>query len=413
MELTIRIITYAIIVLSYGFSLWMSILNYKNRNADIPEEVNDIYDTEAYEKWHAYYMKNFRFGLLTRTINTVLFILLLAVGYFPFINKIAENSSSSQQLQVLIFIGLYYVISYVIGIFTSYYSTFTIEEEFGFNKATKSTFVKDKIRGLILTIMLGGGILMGFTALYFEVREMFFVYGMLSSIVFIFLSSILYVKLIVPMFNKLKPLEESTLKTKIEDFAKSVGYEIKKISIMDASKRSTKLNAYFTGFGRFKQVVLYDTLVEKCSEEEVVAVLAHEIGHNKHKHMWTGLIESILMVALYLGLLLLLLENPVFSKAFGFTETNFGFAVILFTVLITPIMIPISFLSAYISRKHEYQADHYAASHYSKEHMESSLKVLTRENFSNLTPHPLFVQMNYSHPPTVSRIRAIRKIEKK
>jgi STE24 endopeptidase len=411
MELTIRIITYAIIVLSYSFSLWLSILNYKNRNAKIPEEVKDIYNEEDYKKWHKYNMANFRFGLIAKTISTVVFVILLAAGYFPFINRLSIDISDRYETQVVLFMGLYYAVTYIIEIFTSYYRTFVIEEKFGFNKTTKSTFVKDKIKNLILLIILGGGLVIGLATLYTNFASLFFIYAYIGLVVIVILSSMLYVKVFVPLFNKLKPLEDSTLKTKIEEFAKSVGYEISKISIMDASKRSSKLNAYFTGFGKFKQIVLYDTLVDKCTEEEVVAVLAHEIGHNKYKHMWTGFLQTIIMLSIYVGFLVLLLEVPVFSTAFGFTGSNFGFALVLFTVLMTPIMIPIEFLTAYISRKHEYQADNYAASNYSKEHMESSLKVLTRENFSNLTPHPLFVKMNYSHPPTVDRIRSIRKIK--
>ncbi len=409
MELTIRIITFAIIILFFIYNLWLSTLNYKNRNAIIPEEVSDVYNPEDYKKWHKYNMTNFKFGLIINAINTFVFLLLLAIGYFPFIDRVANKITSNQELSIVFFMGLYFIVNFIIGIFTSYYDTFVIEEKFGFNKTSKATFFKDKIKSLLLTIILGGSLIFGLANLYKHVSSMFFLYAYLFLAVIILLSNILYVKVFVPIFNKLKPLEDSSLKTKIEEFAKTVGYEINKISVIDASKRSSKLNAYFTGFGKFKQVVLYDTLIEKCSEEEIVAILAHEIGHNKYKHITYGLIQSLLIVLVCVGLLVLLLEFAVFSTAFKFSEANFGFAIILFLVFIEPIMIPIGLITAYLSRKHEYQADNFAATKYDKLSMETALKVLTRENFSNLTPHPLYVKLTYSHPPAADRIRAIRK----
>ncbi len=411
-ELTIRIIMYTLIVLSYAISLWLSILNYKNRNASIPEEVKDIYDEEEYKTWHKYNMANFKFETIVKTLNTVLFILLLAIGFFPFIEKLSVNISNQYELQVIIFMGFYFVIQFIIGIFTSYYKNFVIEEKFGFNKATKKTFVKDKLKSLLLTIILGGGLIYGLASLYAKLSSMFFLYAFLALVIILLLVNVLYVKVFISMFNKLTPLEDSSLKTKIEEFARSVGYEIKKISVMDASKRSSKLNAFFSGFGKFKQIVLYDTLIEKCSEEEIVAVLAHEIGHNKHKHIWSGFLQMSIEIAIYLAVLELFLEIKEFSTAFNFQDINFGFALIMFTVLLTPISLIIGILTSYISRKHEYQADNFAAVNYDADSMESALKVLAKENFSNLTPHPLYVKMYYSHPPTADRIRAIRKVKK-
>lgn len=411
METFIVVLTYAIIVLGYLFSLWISNLNYKNRNAEIPNVVKDIYDTEAYAKWHQYNMVNFKFGLITNAITTVLFILLLSLGYFPFVHGLSEDLSNNYGLQVVLFIGFYFLITFIVDIFVSYYQTFVIEEAFGFNKATKSTFFKDKVKSFVLTIILGGGLIYGLASLYANVSSMFFLYAYLGLIVIAFLTNLLYVKVFVPLFNKLKPMEDSPLKTKIEAFAKSVGYEISKISIIDASKRSSKLNAYFSGLGKFKQIVLYDTLIDKCSDEEIVAILAHEIGHNKHHHIWFGLIQMIIMLSFYVGLFVLLIEVNVFSTAFHFESTNFGFAIILFTVFIQPIMIPINMITSAISRKHEYQADAFAATHYNKVSMIASLKILARENFSNLTPHPLYVKIFYSHPPIAQRVQAILDIK--
>jgi STE24 endopeptidase len=408
--MTIQIITYLLITFSYCFSLWLNILNYKNRNKSLPEEVSDIYNKEDYQKWLVYYMKRFRFSIIAKTITTIIFVTLLASGFFNFIDKIANNITANQAFEVVIFLGFYYIVNFIVGIFLDYYSTFVIEAEFGFNKSTIKTFVFDKIKSLILTSLVFGSIIYGLATLYIKMQDMFFLYAFIGSVLFILITNIIYTKIIVPIFNKLKPLEDGTLKSKIEDFAKSVGYEINKISVMDASRRSTKLNAFFSGFGKFKQVVLYDTLIEKMTEDEVIAVLAHEIGHNKHRNIIYNILQSLVMVLLVIGLVLVMLNNSIFSTSFNFDSTNFGFVIILFTILITPITLPIDMLTSYISRKFEYQADAYAAINFSKKAMIDSLKVISRENFSHLTPHPLLVKITYSHPTTADRIKAINRL---
>ena len=271
--------------------------------------------------------------------------------------------------------------------------------------------VLDKIKGLILTIIFGGGLVYLLSTLYYEVGSMFYLYAWLSIIAIMLLVNLFLVKLFIPIFNKVTPLEDGELKDSIESFAKTTGYEVSKISIIDASKRSTKLNALFTGLGRFKKVLLYDTLVEKMSTEEIVAVLAHEIGHNKHKHVVTGMIQMIIVISIYLGVLLFTLNSPEISRAFGFTDTHFGFGLIIFSVLLAPISVLIGAITSGISRKHEYQADEFARAAGYGVHLESALRVLSKENFSNLTPHPLYVKLTYSHPPVSDRINTIRKNE--
>jgi STE24 endopeptidase len=304
----------------------------------------------------------------------------------------------------------------VIGIPFSYYRTFTIEEKYGFNKTTKKTFVIDLVKRLLLTAIFGGGLVYLVFVINKYAGNMFFVYTWAAIVFILLVVNIIYTRFLVPIFNKLTPLEDGELKDMINEFANSVGYEVTKISVMDASKRSTKLNAFFSGFGRFKQVVLYDTLIEKMSNEEIVAVLAHEIGHSKHKHIVFNLIQMAITMMIYIGALGLVLRVPEFSTAFGFEETmahfsdfHFAFALILFGILLSPLDVLIGLVSSYYSRKHEYQADHYAASKYKVEPMITALKVLSKENFSNLTPHPLYVKLRYSHPPTASRIKAIKE----
>ncbi len=409
MEPTIQIIIYSLVVLSFIFSTFLSVLNYRNRNAFIPEEVQDVYDAEKYIKWKEYYMEQYKFGRVTSVINFIVFILLLSLGGFAYIETISVSMTSNPYLQVLFFLAIYYLLSSVISLYPDYYATFVIEEKYGFNKSTKKTFVIDKIKSLLLVFVLGGSLIFGLINLFENTGNMFFLYAWLCLSLIIVVSNLIYVPVIVPIFNKLTDLEDGTLKDKINEFAKGVGYEVSKISIMDASKRSTKLNAFFAGLGHFKKVVLYDTLVAEMSEDEIVAVLAHEIGHSKHKHIFFNLGQTIMMLLLYVGVLGLVLKVPEFSTAFGFSGAHFGFSLVLFTVLLEPISILLGLVSSYFSRKYEYQADNFASVKFSAEEMEKALKVLARANFSNLTPHPLIVKLTYSHPPIAERIREIRK----
>ncbi len=411
METTVLIVVYAFVILSFLFETWMSLLNYRYRNHPIPDEVKDVYDAKEYQKWHAYNMENFRIQMIVRTIRVVLFVLFLSLSVFVWFNDIAVSLfANNAALQVLFFLLLYYLVSFVIGIFVSYYRTFVIEEKYGFNKATKKTFVLDKIKGFVLTIVFGGGLVYLIYVINDNAGDMFFLYTWLALVVIFLIVNLIYVRVIVPLFNKLTPLEDGELKEAIHTFANKVGYEVANISVMDASRRSTKLNAFFSGFGKLKKIVLFDTLIEKMSTDEIVAVLAHEIGHNKHKHIWFNLAQTALMLLVYIGVFGLVLRNAAFSTAFGFDAANFGFSIILFIVLIEPLEILIGLVTSTLSRRHEYQADRYAATHYGPLHIETALKVLTRENFANLTPHPLYVKLRYSHPPTADRIRAIRKV---
>lgn len=411
MEIVIIILVYVSIIGTFAFKTWLSILNYQNRHAVIPEEVQDVYDPEKYKTWLEYSMENFKFSLITRTINLVIFLCMLVFGLFLFLNDLSESISGHPRVQILLFMGFYFAINFIIGLFTSYYQVFRIEEKFGFNRTTKKTFVLDQIKSFILTIIFGGGLLFLIIVLNDRTDNMFYLYAWVALVLIFLITNILYTRLIVPMFNKLVPLEDGELKDEIHAFAKKVGYEVSKISVMDASRRSSKLNAYFTGFGRFKKIVLYDTLIDKMSTDEIVAVLAHEIGHNKHKHIIFNLIQMSVTLMVYVGILGLLASVDLFSTAFGFDSANFGFSLILFVILLDPITILLGLLSTKISRKFEYQADAFAAKQYSKDSMIQALKIITRENFSNLTPHPLYVKFLYTHPPVTSRIKAIHEVK--
>ena len=411
MDAFIVVLIITLLVGTFGFNLWISILNYKNRTAPIPKIVSDVYDDDEYKKWLKYSMENYRFSLIGSVFDIVLSLVLLLSGLFIVFKDISEDLSTVLDIQILIFLGIYFLISFFFDIFFSYYSKFSIEERYGFNKTTKTTFIKDKVKSLILTIVFGGGLIYLLSTLFYKFEDWFFISAWISLVAIMLFVNMFYVKLIVPMFNKLTPLEDGELKDKINKFGIDVGYEVTKISVIDASKRSTKLNAYFSGLGKMKQVVLYDTLIEKMSPDEIVAVLAHEIGHSKHKHIYTGIIQSVLMISINLGVLLFTLQSPVLSTAFGFDDVHFGFGIIIFSILLSPVSIILGAISSGISRKHEYQADKYAVDHGFKGPMMTALKILSKENFSNLTPHPIYVKLTYSHPPIASRLEAIEKIK--
>jgi STE24 endopeptidase len=291
----------------------------------------------------------------------------------------------------------------------SLYSTFVIEERYGFNRTTKRTFILDKLKGWILGGVIGGGLLALITWIYMLTGPAFWMIVLGVVTLFSVIMNMFYSNLIVPLFNKQTPLPEGSLRSKIEDFAKSVDFRLDNIFLMDGSRRSSKANAYFTGLGPKKRIILFDTLVNDLSEEEIVAVLAHEVGHNKKKHTITGLVLSVIQTALTLYLFSLFVGSDSFAVALGGDKASFHLGLIAFGILYAPISTLLGLFANVISRKHEYQADRYAREKYNGEALISSLKILSKNNLSNLTPHPAYVFFHYSHPPLLQRIRALRK----
>lgn len=290
----------------------------------------------------------------------------------------------------------------------SVYKTFVIEERFGFNKTTVKTFIFDKIKGLLMTVIVGGAILALIVWFYQLTQEIFWLYTWGLVTLFTVFMNMFYAKLIVPLFNKQTPLEEGSLRDKISDYAKSVGFNLDKIFIIDGSKRSTKANAYFSGFGSEKRVTLYDTLVNDLNDEEIVAVLAHEVGHYKKKHIIFNLVSSILLTGLTLYILSIFVSNPLLSNALGVEKPSFHVGLIAFGLLYSPISEVTGLLMNYLSRVFEYQADDYAKNTYSAAPLISSLKKLSKSSLSNLTPHPAYVFMHYSHPTLLERVRNLK-----
>ena len=328
---------------------------------------------------------------------------------FEFVDNIARSYSANSIVVALLFFGIIMLVSDILTTPFAYYKTFVIEAQFGFNKTTKKTFVLDKIKGWIMMILIGGGILALIVWFYEFTGELFWLYAWGLITVFSVFMNMFYSRLIVPIFNKQTPLEQGELREKISAYAKTVGFNLSKIFIIDGSKRSTKANAYFSGFGSEKRVTLYDTLVNDLEDEEIVAVLAHEVGHYKKKHIIFNLISSIMLTGLTLYILSLLVSNPLLSSALGVETQSFHVGLIAFGLLYSPISEVTGLVMNILSRKFEYQADNYAKKTYRGEPLITSLKKLSKNSLSNLTPHPAYVFMHYSHPTLLQRIKNLRK----
>jgi STE24 endopeptidase len=400
-------LTIAVILIVFGLEVTLSMLNYQHRNQPVPENVADVYRAEDYKKWLSYTMETHRLSLMVKILNTAVLILFFILDIFPALSRISGTITPDPALQTLLFLGLYAIISYFIRIGFRLYRIFSIETRYGFNKYTVKTFLLDQLKSLFLALMIGGGILYPAVSLYQQAGNMFLLYVWPFIILLLLIMNVLYTKVLIRIFNKLTPLPEGDLHKKIEALARAVGYEIRQISIMDASKRSSRLNAFFSGFGRFRHIVLFDTLVEKCSDDEVVSVLAHEIGHAKHRDVLRFFALSILEISAFLALFYYFLSSTEIAHAFGFSEVHLGFAIILFSILISPLGILLGIPVAALSRKAEFKADAFAAEAGYRKAMISALKVLARENFANLTPHPVVVKLTYSHPPVSQRIAAL------
>ncbi|MBT8375555.1 MAG: M48 family metallopeptidase, partial [Bacteroidia bacterium] len=387
-------------------------LNAKHYNDQIPSLLTDVYDEDEYKKSQAYKAINYKFGVIVSTFSIAVTLLFLVLDGFQLVDNLARSYSENPIVIALIFFGVIMIGSDIITTPFSYYKTFVIEERFGFNKTTKSTFLLDKLKGLILLILLGGSILALILWFYAITTTNFWIYAWILITVFTVFMNLFYSKLFVPLFNKQTPLEDGELKTKIANYAESVGFNLSKVFIIDGSKRSTKANAYFSGFGREKRVTLYDTLVNDLDHDEIVAVLAHEVGHYKRNHIVINLIVSILLTGLTLYILSIFISNPLLSNAIGVEIPSFHAGLIAFGLLYTPISEITGLIMNYLSRKFEYQADDYAKQTYKKEPLISSLKKLSKNNLSNLTPHPLYVTMHYSHPILLNRIKNLQNTKR-
>jgi STE24 endopeptidase len=406
---TLFYILITILIINFIIDKLLDFLNSKHFDDEIPAELADVYEKDEYEKSQAYKKTNARFSNITGFFSLTITLAFFFLDGFQFVDEIARSYSSNSIVITLVFFGVIMLGSDIINTPFSYYKTFVIEEKFGFNKTTVKTFFLDKIKGLLMTAILGGGILALIIWFYNYAGSNFWIYAWILVAAFSIFMNMFYSKLIVPLFNKQTPLEDGELKSAIQEYASKVGFKLNNIFVIDGSKRSTKANAYFSGFGAQKRITLYDTLINDLETEEIVAVLAHEVGHYKRKHIIFNLFSSILLTGFTLWLLSLFVSLSIFSEALGVTTPSFHIGLIAFGILYSPISEITGLFMNIISRKFEYQADNYAKETFAGAPLISSLKKLSKKSLSNLTPHPAYVFMHYSHPSLLQRVKNLNK----
>ncbi len=406
---TIFYIIVIILLFDYLLNKSLGFLNAKHYNDDVPNILNDVYDTDAYKKSQKYKLTNYKFGNISSLFSLSITISFLYFDGFKIIDDYVRTYTDNNIFIALIFFGIIMIGSDIITTPFAYYQNFVIEEKFGFNKSTVKLFFIDKLKGWLIGALIGGPILAMIIWFYEISGNSFWIYTWILVTVFSLFMNMFYAKLIVPIFNKQKPLEEGDLKSKIANYAKKVGFKLDNVFVIDGSKRSSKANAYFSGFGKEKKITLYDTLINDLNEEEIVAVLAHEVGHYKRKHIIYNLILSTIITGGTLWLLAQFINSPELSNALGVKTPSFHIGMIAFGMLYSPISEITSLLMNILSRKFEYQADNYAKETYCADELINSLKKLSKNSLSNLTPHPSYVWFNYSHPSLLQRIQNLKK----
>jgi STE24 endopeptidase len=401
----------SIVIISFAFEKILEYLNLRHIFPTLPKEVEDVYDAENYKKSQLYKTVNARFSLLTSSFSLCLILFMLFTGGFGWVNDLVFSLFTNYILIALVFFGILMFASDILTTPFSIYDTFVIEQRFGFNKMSPKTFIYDKFKGWLLGALIGGGLLALIIWLFQLSGRYFWLLAWLSIGIFTILMTMFYSQIIVPLFNKQTPLEDGDLKKAIKDMADKTGFKLDNVFVIDGSKRSTKANAYFTGLGPRKRIVLYDTLINDLNTGEIVAVLAHEIGHYKKKHNLTGIISGLLETGLTLYLFSLLINNPELSLALNVEEPNFHISLLAFGILYSPVSMVTGIFSSILSRRHEYQADRFAAENTDANLLISALKKLSGKNLSNLTPHPAYVFFHYSHPTLLQRVKALSALK--
>jgi STE24 endopeptidase len=399
-----------ILIGSFLLELTSEILNVKHANPNLPEEFNGYYDVERYKKSQNYLKDNTVFGIMESAFSLGLVLVFVFGGIFNQIDLFARQFSQNPIVLGLVFSGSLFIVFKFVNIPFSAYQTFVLEARYGFNKTTFKTFVLDFLKGLLITAVIVGALL-AFTLWFFgEFGAGAWVYVWLAITVFELFVMYLAPVFIMPLFNKFEPLDEGELKNAIFDYAKEQNFKLKGIFKMDGSRRSSKGNAFFTGFGNFRRIVLYDTLISKLSTEEMVSVLAHEVGHYKKRHIFKTIMLSVMNSGVMLFLFSMFIGNEGLTSAFGFENVSLYASLTAFSFIYTPISMLISIAINALSRKHEYEADAFSLKTYPKpEAFVNALKKLSVENLSNLTPHPFKVFLEYTHPPILKRIERIKK----
>ncbi len=372
-----------------------------------PKEAEDVYDEIKYRKSQEYNKESAMFSMITSTLSLVLILFMLLFKGFAFVDNLARSFSDNPILIAILFFGILGIASDIIFTPFDLYDTFVIEEKYGFNKTTAKTYIMDKIKGYLLSVVIGGGLIALITWIYHETGMFFWLYIWITLIVFMVLSTMFYASVIIPLFNKLSPLPEGELRSAIESYCNKVNFKLDNLYVMDGSKRSSKANAFFSGLGPRKKIVLYDTLIEKHTVEELVAILAHEVGHFKKKHTLQGIIMGVLQTGLMLFILSLVIDNPALAGALGVENDSFHIGILAFSLLYSPLSLLLGIIMNANSRKNEYEADKYSKETYNKNALISALKKLSADNLSNLTPHSAYEFVYYSHPSLIKRLKAM------
>ena len=407
---TIRLIILSLVAISFVFDTFLTWLNLKSQPAEIPDSVAAFYDREKYEKSQAYHRHRTNFSFLTSGFSFVFSVALLYLGGFGLIDTLLRPFIQNEILLALAFFGVIALASDILTLPFQGYSTFVIEEKFGFNKTTLKTFITDKLKGYLIGAIIGGALLSLLIYLIQVIGPNFWILFSLLAALFILFVNMFYTSLFLPLFNKLTPLQDGELKTAIESFSKKVNFPLDNIFVIDGSKRSNKANAFFSGIGKKKKIVLYDTLMANHSTDELVAVLAHEVGHFKKKHIIWGYILSVIQVVFTLFVLSLMIRSENVSLALGGTQQAIHLNLLAFGILFSPISGLTGLFMNMYSRKNEFEADAYAREMYSGSALASALKKLSVDNLSDLYPHPLYVFFHYSHPPLLKRLARIENV---
>lgn len=412
-ETVILYLLLAIIIFDFALESVLDYLNDKRSKAPIPAELEGVYDEAQYEKSQAYQRVTGRFGKLTGSFSFVLIVCALFFGWFGWLDAWVRAISPLDLLSTLIFFGILFIASDLLSMPFSLYGTFVIEERFGFNKTTVKTFILDKIKGYLLGIIIGGLLLAALLALIAMMGKTFWFFFWIIIAVFVLFLNVFYTSWILPLFNKLKPMEDGELKASIEAFSQKVGFPLSNIFVMDGSKRSSKGNAFFSGLGKRKKVVLFDTLIENHTTEELTAVFAHEVGHFKKKHIILSTILSIVQMGITLFLLSRMIFTSEVSYAMGGEVSTIHLNMLAFAILYSPLSRILGMFMNMLSRKNEYEADEYAVKNYGANALIEGLKKMSSDHLSNLTPHPAYVFVHFSHPPLLQRVRAMKQVATK
>ncbi len=399
----------AILLFNFILSRALDFLNDSRKKPELPKEAEGIYNAEQYANWLAYDRAKGRLGIISSVMSLIGIVLLLFMGGFQWLNQQLLLVSSHPIVLALLFFGSLGLVSGILSLPLSWYSTFVVEERFGFNRTTPKTFWLDRIKGGIMSALLGGGLMALIMVIWLNTGDWFWWLAWACTTVVSVFMAMFYTSLIMPLFNKLTPLEYGPLRTAIEAYCQKENFGLKNLMVMDGSKRSSKANAFFSGLGPRKKIVLFDTLIEKHTIDEVVAVLAHEVGHYKKKHTLSSMVIGIAQMGLTFWVLSLVLTYPAFSEALGTEGTSFHIGLVVFGLLYSPLSTAMGYAVNSWSRRNEFQADAFAKSTADGEALETALTKMSVDQLSNLNPHPAYVAFYYSHPPLLQRLAALRQ----